>query len=196
MKQIIGITGGIASGKSNVCNVLKELGYQIIDSDQINRDLSVKDKPIYNEIVKTFGNDFLLDDLELDKKKIAKMIFKDEKAKEKLNSITHPIIIDEIKKEISNSTGEIVFVEIPLLYETNLEYLCDKVICVFLKKKTQVERLMAREGIDEDYALAKIHSQMDLYIKKEKADFVVDSKGTFEETKAQVLKILEQIKGV
>ncbi len=195
MKKVIGITGGIASGKSNVCNVIKNEGYQIIDSDKINRDLSLKDEPIYLKIVEKFGTEYLTSDGEIDKKKLAKLIFHDSKAKEELNNISHPIIINEIKRQIDLATDDIIFVEIPLLYEAHLEYLCDKVICVFLNKKTQVERLMQREGIDEDYALEKIHSQMDLYIKKIKADFVVDSKGDFDETKKQVIKILKEIKG-
>ncbi len=195
MKKVIGITGGIASGKSNVCNVIKNEGYQIIDSDKINRDLSLKDEPIYLKIVEKFGTEYLTSDGEIDKKKLAKLIFHDSKAKEVLNNISHPIIINEIKRQIDLATDDIIFVEIPLLYEAHLEYLCDKVICVFLNKKTQVERLMQREGIDEDYALEKIHSQMDLYIKKIKADFVVDSKGDFDETKKQVIKILKEIKG-
>lgn len=195
MKKVIGITGGIASGKSNVCNVIKNEGYQIIDSDKINRDLSLKGEPIYLKIVEKFGTEYLTSDGEIDKKKLAKLIFHDSKAKEELNNISHPIIINEIKRQIDLATDDIIFVEIPLLYEAHLEYLCDKVICVFLNKKTQVERLMQREGIDEDYALEKIHSQMDLYIKKIKADFVVDSKGDFDETKKQVIKILKEIKG-
>ena len=195
MKKVIGITGGIASGKSNVCNVIKNEGYQIIDSDKINRDLSLKDETIYLKIVEKFGTEYLTSDGEIDKKKLAKLIFHDSKAKEELNNISHPIIINEIKRQIDLATDDIIFVEIPLLYEAHLEYLCDKVICVFLNKKTQVERLMQREGIDEDYALEKIHSQMDLYIKKIKADFVVDSKGDFDETKKQVIKILKEIKG-
>lgn len=195
VKKVIGITGGIASGKSNVCNVIKNEGYQIIDSDKINRDLSLKGQPIYLKIVEKFGTDYLTIDDEIDKKKLAKLIFHDSKAKEELNNISHPIIIDEIKRQINSSPDDIVFVEIPLLYEAHLEYLCNKIICVFLNKKTQVERLMQREGIDEDYALEKIHSQMDLYEKKLKADFVVDSKGDFEETKKQVIEILKEIKG-
>ena len=87
-----------------------------------------------------------------------------------------------------------VFVDIPLLYESKLEYLCDKIICVFLPKKNQVLRLMERDLIDEDYALKKIHSQMDLYQKKELADYVIDSRGSFLETKEQILKLINELK--
>lgn len=194
MKRVIGITGGIASGKSNVSNICKELGYEVIDSDSIVKELSEKNKPLYNAYLKEFGPDFL--DLEgnLDKKKLGKLIFNNLELKKKMDKISHPLVVEEIKNRISNINDGLIFVDIPLLYEAKLEYLCDKVICVFLKKKLQVERLMARDGIDEDYALAKIHSQMDLYMKKSLADYVIDSKGSFEETKLQVENIINKLK--
>jgi len=194
--MVIGVTGGIASGKSNVCSVISSLGYPVIDCDKLSRELSVKGGSVYNAMVTVLGTDYLLEDGNLDRKKIAKLIFNDSKARALVDSVTHPVIIDEVKKRLNNIKDGLVFLEAPLLYEVNINYLCDKVICVFLSKKFQVARLMERDGIDEDYALAKIHSQMDLYMKKELADYVVDSKGTFDETSKQVLGIIEDIKGV
>ena len=194
MKLVIGITGGIASGKSNVCSVIKDLGYPVIDCDLITKELSLKSKPLYNVIVDRFGKEYLLDNLELDKRKIAKLVFSNQSAKLLLDSITHPIIKDEVLRQLSLYNDGLVFVEIPLLYEAKFDSICDKVICVFLSKKKQVERLIEREGIDEDYALMKIHSQMDLYMKKSLADYVVDSKGSFEETKEQVIDIINKLK--
>lgn len=196
MKRVIGVTGGIASGKSNVCSIIESLGYKIIDCDKITVQLSKKDGPLYKVILDKFGPDYLLDDQELDRKKIGKLIFNNSAAKLVLDSVTHPIIIDEVKRQINEASDGLVFVEAPLLYEAKLENICDKVICVFLSKKIQVERLMEREGIDEDYALAKIHSQMDLYLKKSLANYVIDSKGTFDETKEQVIKIINELEGV
>ena len=196
MKLIIGVTGGIASGKSNVCNIISQEGYPVIECDKITARLSVKGGPIYNVIVEKFGEDFLLDDGELDRKKLAKQIFNNAASKQILDSITHPIIKDEVDRQISEIKDGIVFLEAPLLYESKFNDMCDKVICVFLQKKFQVQRLMDREGIDEDYALAKIHSQMDLYLKKSLADYVIDSRGTFEETKMLLLCVINEIKGV
>lgn len=196
MKRVIGVTGGIASGKSNVCSVLNELGYPVIDADKISFELSQKGMPIYKAIRESFGDDYLLENGEIDRKKLGKLIFKNSAAKLILNQISHPIILEEIKRQISSYKDGLIFIEVPLLYEAKLEGLCDKVICVFLSKKLQVERLIEREGIDEDYALAKIHSQMDLYMKKSLADYVIDSKGSFDETKAQVINIINEIKGV
>lgn len=195
MKRVIGITGGIASGKSNVSNICKSLGYDVIDSDSIVKELSVKDGLIYKAIVSKFGTDYLKNDGELNKEKLARLVFNNLDAKKMLDNITHPIVVEEIKKRIKAINDGLIFVDIPLLYESHLEYLCDKVICVFLRKKIQVERLMARDGIDEDYALAKIHSQMDLYMKKELADYVIDSQGDFDNTKKQVIKTINDILG-
>ncbi len=195
MKRIIGVTGGIASGKSNVCHVISSLGYSVIDSDAISRELSEKGKPLYNAIVGRFGTEYLDEEGNLNRSKLGKLIFRNSAAKLVLNQTTHPIIVEEIKKRIKEQPDGIIFIEIPLLFESKLEYLCDKIICVFLSKKQQVLRLMEREGIDEDYALAKIHSQMDLYMKKELSDYVIDSQGSFEQTEEAVIQVINQIKG-
>lgn len=195
MKRVIGITGGIASGKSNVCNILKGMGYPLIDCDQINLELSKKNGPIYTAILSRFGEDYLDDNGEINRKKLGKLIFNNSAAKIVLDQVTHPIILEEIKNQIKSVPDGLIFVEIPLLYEAKFEFLCDKIICVFLNKKDQVIRLMQREGIDEDYALSKIHSQMDLYLKKELSDYVINSKGTFEETRKQVVDVIKKIKG-
>jgi len=194
MKRVIGITGGIASGKSNVSNVIKSLGYHVIDSDLITHKLEDIGGKVYNAIVLAFGKSYLKDDKSLDRKKLGNLIFSDSKAKEKLNSISHPIIVDEIKKEINNINDEMIFVDIPLLYESRLEYLCDKIICVYLPKNEQIKRLIFRDNIDEEFAIKKVDSQMSLDKKKELADYVIDSRGTFLETKKQVEDLIKELK--
>lgn len=196
MKRVIGVTGGIASGKSNVCSLIESMGNYVIDCDRISYDLSKKGEAIYNVILEKFGKVYFLDNGELDRKKLGKLIFNDSNSKKLLDNITHPIIIDSINKKIESSNKDIIFLEAPLLYETNLDKICDKVICVYLNKELQLKRLMEREKIDKDYALAKIHSQMDLELKKSLADYVIDSKGSFDETKKQVENIMIEIKGV
>ncbi len=195
MKQLIGVTGGIASGKSNVCNVIRSLGYKVIDLDEITHNLYKKGNSIYNAILDTFGLDYLDSNLEIDRLKLGKYIFQNEKAKEKLNSITHPLILAKMKEEIDNLNERIIFLDIPLLFEAKLEYLCDKIICVYLEESLQVKRLMERDHIDYDYAMLKIHSQMDLNIKKDKADYVIHSKGSLDETEALVKTIINEIEG-
>ena len=194
MRKVIGVTGGIASGKSNVISIIKRQGFKVIDCDLINHNLQKINMPIYNAIKEAFGSSYFLDNGELDRKKLGELIFHNEKEKLKLNSISHPIIKEEVLKEINKADG-IVFVDVPLLYESKFDSLCDKVICVYLNRKAQIERLMERDHIDYSYAKSKIASQMDLGKKRDLADYVIDSKGSFQETERQVLKILEMIKG-
>ena len=194
MRKVIGVTGGISSGKSNVISIIKRQGFKVIDCDLINHNLQKINMPIYNAIKEAFGSSYFLDNKELDRKKLGELIFHNENEKLKLNSISHPIIKEEVLKEINQADG-IVFVDVPLLYESKFDSLCDKVICVYLNKETQIKRLMERDHIDYSYAKAKIASQMDLDQKRDLADYVIDSKGSFQETYDQVLKILEMIKG-
>lgn len=194
MRKVIGVTGGISSGKSNVISIIKRQGFKVIDCDLINHNLQKINMPIYNAIKEAFGSSYFLDNKELDRKKLGELIFHNENEKLKLNSISHPIIKEEVLKEINKADG-IVFVDVPLLYESKFDSLCDKVICVYLNKETQIKRLMERDHIDYSYAKAKIASQMDLDQKRDLADYVIDSKGSFQETYHQVLKILEMIKG-
>ena len=194
MRKVIGVTGGISSGKSNVISIIKRQGFKVIDCDLINHNLQKINMPIYNAIKEAFGSSYFLDNKELDRKKLGELIFHNENEKLKLNSISHPIIKEEVLKEINQADG-IIFVDVPLLYESKFDSLCDKVICVYLNKETQIKRLMERDHIDYSYAKAKIASQMDLDQKRDLADYVIDSKGSFQETYRQVLKILEMIKG-
>ena len=194
MRKVIGVTGGISSGKSNVISIIKRQGFKVIDCDLINHNLQKINMPIYNAIKEAFGSSYFLDNKELDRKKLGELIFYNENEKLKLNSISHPIIKEEVLKEINKADG-IIFVDVPLLYESKFDSLCDKVICVYLNKETQIKRLMERDHIDYSYAKAKIASQMDLDQKRDLADYVIDSKGSFQETYHQVLKILEMIKG-
>ena len=194
MRKVIGVTGGISSGKSNVISIIKRQGFKVIDCDLINHNLQKINMPIYNAITEAFGSSYFLDNKELDRKKLGELIFHNENEKLKLNSISHPIIKEEVLKEINKADG-IIFVDVPLLYESKFDSLCDKVICVYLNKETQIKRLMERDHIDYSYAKAKIASQMDLDQKRDLADYVIDSKGSFQETYHQVLKILEMIKG-
>ena len=193
MNMTIGITGGIASGKSFVCSQLKQMGYPLIDCDQINKELQQIGEPIYNEIVKCFGDSYLNDDKTINRTKLGKLIFGNKEERIKLNKIAHPLIVEEMEKRISKYDG-IVFVEIPLLFETKLEYLCDKIICVFVDELTQINRLMKRDGIEYEYTINKIKSQMPIEYKKEKSDYLIDSSLGFEETKKQIDVIIDLLK--
>ena len=193
MKMTIGITGGIASGKSYVCSQIEKMGYPLIDCDKINKELQQIGMPIYNEIVKQFGDDYLNEDKTINKNKLGKLIFSNKEERIKLNNISHPLIIEEMKRQIDKYDG-LIFMEIPLLFETNLEYLCDKIICIFVDEKIQINRLMARDSIEYDYTVSKIKTQMPLELKKEKSDYIIDSSNGFEDTLNQINKIIKTLK--
>ncbi len=191
--MVIGITGGIASGKSNVCSVIRAHGYKIIDCDKISYLETLKGGRLYEAIIKGFGASILDSNLEIDRKALGRIIFSSKEKRELLDSITHPIILEEVKRQIKELKEELIFVEVPLLYEAKFDSICDYVICVYLKASEQIKRLMAREGIDREYAKSKIASQMSLEKKKELSDFVIDSSGSFAETKKNIEKVLERI---
>ena len=192
-KKIIGITGGISSGKSNVSNIFKKLGYKVIDSDLIYKELSKRPNACYKAILEEFGDEYLDSYLEINRAKLGKLIFTNNEAKLKLNSITHPLVLEEIKKEIDKSDG-IIFLDIPLLFEAKMEYLCDKIICVYVPYEIELQRLIERDNISISYAKSKISSQMSLETKKDLSDYVINSSGSFEKTYEQVLKCLDKIK--
>jgi len=192
--MIIGITGSIATGKSTVTKYLSEKGYKIIDSDKIVHKL-LSTSSVLSEISLAFGRDLIVDGV-LVRKLLAKMIFDDEEKRKLLNSIIHPRVISEIKEETNNYKGvkdNLIFVDIPLLYEEKLEYLVDKIIVVYVPKNIQLERLMARDGIDLDYANKKINASMDIELKKEKADYIIDNSKDVDSTYKQVDEVLRRI---
>lgn len=195
MNKVIGITGGIASGKSFVSNYLVDLGYEVIDCDKISKYLSEINSPIYNAIIKEFGKDFLNDDLSLNRKKLGSLVFNDSISLKKLNDITHPLIIEEIKNKINESNSDLIFIDIPLLFESNLEYLCDRIVCVYVDEKTQIKRLMNRDNIDKEYAIKRINCQMPLSKKIEMSDYVIYSLEDFELTRINIEKMLKYMKG-
>ena len=196
MKKVIGITGGIASGKTTVCQYLNQQGYFVIDADEISRRLSQIGGPIYTAIKTSFGDAFFLPNQELDRKKLGQLIYEDASARDLLNSITHPKIVEEMKNLIEKTTETIIFLDIPLLFEAKLSYLCDTIVCVYVDYETQLKRLMERDQISLEYAKTKIASQMSLEEKKKRSDYVIVSTEKYIQTQENIMNIVKQIKGV
>lgn len=186
--KVIGLTGSIATGKSQVSNYLKNKGIKVIDADLIARDVA-NYKTVKNKIKREFGDDLYKDD-KLDRKKLAEIIFARKIHRQKLNSIMHPEIYKKIKKE-SDSADGLVFIDIPLLFENedlNKKYglVFDEIWLVYVDRERQIERLMKRDDISKDYAEEKINSQIPVDEKRKKSDVIIDNSGTLEETFAQV----------
>lgn len=189
----IALTGGIASGKSTVTVKLRARGYVVIDADDIVRQLYGKGKPIYNAIVGTFGNEILDPSGEIDRKKLGALVFSDSKARELLNSVTHPIVEAEISKDLQEKRlqGEnMIFVDSPLLVETGNCERYDTVVLVYVDPQTQLQRLQSRNQLSHDEAVLRIKSQMSLEEKKAYADYIIDNNGTLEMLDQQVDQLL------
>jgi dephospho-CoA kinase len=195
MALTIGLTGGIASGKSTVTKMLRGLGIPVIDADQVARDVVKVGEEAYEQIIKTFGQDILQENGEIDRAKLGAIVFYNEQERKKLNAIVHPAVRRRMlaeKEAYVQKGAKTIVLDIPLLFESELTHLIDKIIVVYVDDDIQLERLMKRNGFSEEEALARIRSQMPLHEKVKKADAVINNNGTIEETKQQLLQILKE----
>ncbi len=184
--KIIGLTGGIASGKSTVAQVFKGLGAYIIDADKVAHQIVEPGNPAWRDVIKHFGDKILNQDSTINREMLGDMVFGNPELLDDLNKITHPRVMERFKDELqcikTNNPDAIVIMEVPLLYETHLERLCDQVVVVWVDREIQIKRLMGRDNISEEAAIKRIDSQMDLDEKAKKADYVIDNRKTKEET--------------
>lgn len=197
MKKIIGLTGGIASGKSTVSNWLLSQGYPVVDADIAARKVVEPGMPALEKIRKAFGDDVLLPDGTLDRKRLGSIIFANEEKRQTLNAIVHPAVREWMRQETERAFGEgasIVIMDIPLLFESKLTHMVEETILVYVTKETQLKRLMERDRYMEADALARIHAQMPIDEKKELADYIVDNNGPISETIEQMKQIMDTFK--
>jgi dephospho-CoA kinase len=194
--KIVGLTGGIASGKTTVANMFKKLGARVVDADELARKAVKQGTPAYQKIIQEFGTEFICEDGELDRKKLGNKIFTNPSDKAKLENILHPIIgkmlMDNIESEREQGT-EILILDIPLLFENNMQMWIRPVILVYVDPETQLQRLKNREKISLKEAQNMIESQMPLEEKKKLADFVIDNNGDLNNTENQVKIIWQEL---
>jgi len=184
--RVIGLTGGIASGKSTVSKALAELGATVIDGDEIAHRLMEPHQPVWEDIVNKFGREILNPDLAIDRAKLGKIVFDDPEQMATLNRISRPRIIESIKNELDSikeaRPDSVIVLDVPLLYEARLDKLSDQVWVVWIDRETQIKRLMERNKYTREEAVKRIDSQMSLDEKKRRADVVIDNSGSFAET--------------
>lgn len=195
--MILGLTGGIATGKSTVTAMLRERGIPVIDADQIAREVVEPGKPAYEAIVRHFGRDILLEDGQLDRKKLGEVVFSDEAERQKLNAIVHPEVRRVMRQEaevVEANGAQIVFMDIPLLYESKLQYLVEKIVVVYAPSDMQLARMMERDELDEEQAKKRLRAQFPIDQKKLEADFLIDNSQSREETQRQVEELLTVIR--
>ena len=191
--MIIGITGSIASGKTEVTNYLLNNNYKVIDSDKISHEvLLIND--VKQKLINNFSDIIIDNNNQIDRKQLGKIIFNNKEKKELLQTIVFPYIIKEINNQIEiNKNEKLIFLDAPLLIEYNLLYLVDKVIVVNINRNKQIERLMKRDNIDYEYANNKINSQLSLQEKLKHADFIIDNNLDINNTINQINNILKQL---
>ena len=196
--QVIGLTGGIATGKSTVCAILENAGAVIIDADRIARKLVKKNLPAYRQIVDTFGKSILLPGGEINRTALGDLIFNDPRKKQLLNKIVHPQVGKETDRQLKriekNNPHALVILDIPLLLESGLHKNLSEVIVVYTPEHIQINRLMQRDHISQENALARIRSQMPIEEKKKLATIVIDNSGMLEDTRKQTLEIFQRLK--
>ncbi|MCL4426096.1 MAG: dephospho-CoA kinase [Firmicutes bacterium] len=195
---VIGLTGGIASGKSTVSRILKELGAEIIDADMVAKEVIRPQLPAWRELVATFGRAILNDDKTINRRKLGQMVFGNPEALAKLNTITHPRIIQVIKDRIEqikrrDETGVIV-IDAPLLIEAGMVSLTDEVWLVMVDPDIQLSRLMARDHFTFQEALNRLNAQMSPEEKMKYARRIIDNRGPVEETTKEVVRLWQELK--
>ncbi|NLZ54481.1 MAG: dephospho-CoA kinase [Thermoanaerobacteraceae bacterium] len=194
---VIGLTGGIASGKSTVSLLLKKKGAVIIDADEIARHIMQPGKPAWIKVVNHFGQQIINEDKDIDRSRLADIVFSDKEQLKLLNSFTHPEIINEIKERLEHYKSlqeKVIILDAALLLEVGLHRVVDEVWVVEVDEKIQLERLMAREkNLDVKQAMDRIKSQMPQKEKIRYAHRVIDNSGSIEDTKVQVDKIWREI---
>ncbi len=194
--KVIGLTGGIGTGKSTVARLFREKGIPVIDLDRIVRDLQKPGKDVYKQIVEVFGREILLKDGTLDRKKLGEIVFADPEKRETLNRIVHPAVLEKLKDllfKYQASGEELVIVEVPLLYELKLENLFDDVILVYAPEEVQLKRVMERDQLSRQEAMNRIKSQIPIEEKKRRATIVIDNSGSLEDTREQFERIYRQL---
>ncbi len=194
----VGLTGGIASGKSTVARMLKEKGAILIDFDELAHAVEKPEGPVWMEIVRHFGQDILQADRTIDRRKLGDVVFADRAKLDLLNRLVHPAVLSEWQRrmeEIRKTRPDaIVLSDIPLLIEAGLMPMVDVVLLVYLSPEEQIRRLMARNGYSRDDAGIRLASQMPIGEKIPHADFVIHNEGPLEETRRAVSALWKELR--
>ena len=189
--KIIGITGTSGAGKTTICTILEEkYDANIIDADKVAKKLTKKGTMYLNSIIEYFGIDILDNAGELKRKELASIIYDDDEKRNVLNSITFTYVVKEIKENINNlKNKELVVIDAPLLYESNLDKICDIVIGVIAKEEEKINRICKRDNISEEIAKKRLNIQLnDNYIKN-KSDYIITNNGNMQELEKEIEKI-------
>lgn len=194
--KLIGLTGGIACGKSTVGAILRKLGVKVIDADEIAHQIYQPGTPVHSEIVMEFGPDILAADGQINRQKLGEIIFGDETARSRLEAITHPGIIQKINELIGIAKSEnhsLVVVEVPLLFEAGLESKFDYIWVVSSQRELQLSRLMKRNRLSHEEAAARLAAQLPLEYKEGKADMIIYNNNELSDLEEEIKRHIETV---
>jgi dephospho-CoA kinase len=193
----VGLTGGIASGKSTVAKGFARLGAKVLDADEVAREVVLPGRPAWTKLREVFGSDFFQPDQSLNRNKLRRLIFADPEKRSRLNNIVHPEVMREIQHRSEQMAAmapdAVLVVDVPLLLEVGAAGRFDRVVVVYANERVQIDRLMKRDGLSLEEATEALAAQMVLGEKVGRADYVIDNSGTREETQAQVEKVWQKL---
>lgn len=197
---IVGITGSFGTGKTTVAKMLEGLGAEVIDADKIAHQILKPKTRVWKEVVSCFGQDILTKNKSIDRARLAEKIFGKKNSLAKLNRITHPIILERIKRSIEryrrNRPNALIVIDAPLLIESGLDEAVDRLIVVRVSPEKQITRCIQKTHLSDDQVRKRIDSQLSLGAKEKQADFIIDNDGPISETKKQVARIWKELEKV
>lgn len=192
--MILGLTGGIGTGKSTVAKMLREKNIPVVDTDSISKEI-IEYPEIIEKIKAEISSKIFNNENKLDRKKLSEIVFENKDKLKKLNEIMHPVILKKMWEEVEKLKKDykIIVVDIPLLFEINMENEVDKVLLIYSSKEIQIERIMNRDGRTREEAIKIINSQMPLYKKREKSDYIIQNNDSLEKLKKNLDKVVQKL---
>ncbi|MCK5581024.1 MAG: dephospho-CoA kinase [Candidatus Omnitrophica bacterium] len=196
---IVGLTGGLGTGKTTAAEIFASLGAKVLNADDIVHDLLRCGSPCFKKVVNTFGEEILAGK-DIDRKKLAAIIFNNAAKRKHLEGIVHPVVIREIKKEIKafrqKNREKVFVVEVPLLFEAKMDKIVDVVVVVKANQKVQFVRVKQRHGLSRRKALKRMKAQMPMKEKIQRADIIIDNRGALREVRGQVKKVFNKLERI
>ncbi|WP_289933448.1 dephospho-CoA kinase [Lactobacillus delbrueckii] len=193
MTFYLGLTGGIATGKSTASRILKEMGCQVIDSDLIAHQQAEVGQVSWQRILEEFGPDFFNEDWSLNRKKLGQYVFANPKALAKLSKITQGEVLKEVQKQMKDNQASVCVIDVPLLFEAGWQDYFDAVLLIAAPEEVELDRLMKRDSLSEAEAKRRMHAQLPLGEKRLLASYVLENTGTIEELRDKLSNLLKTI---
>jgi dephospho-CoA kinase len=193
--KLVGLTGGVGSGKSTVADMLRALGAEVVDADEASHAVYEPGTPGFAAVVREFGDEFVRDG-HIDRQRLGALVFGDADARHRLNAIVHPLVRDWMAARTAEAAlrgAEVVVQVVPLLFENGLERLFSTIVLVYVSEELQVERLVQGRGLTPERARAMIAAQLPIDKKRRQANHVIDNSGSIEKTRAQVDQLWAQL---